>query len=114
VTTNVEDQLEDKGIKIAARLAGDNGVETSRAIADFALDNGLSTVSMAFATSQNFPDALAGAAFCGKRKSVLLLCDDKAADNLGFATEHASGIRTGYVFGGDLAFSEDLFDKLPE
>lgn len=114
VTPHVEGQLEDRGIKIAARLAGNNGVETSRAIADFALDNGLSAVSMAYATSQNFPDALAGAAFCGKRKSVLLLCDDKAAENLGFATEHASGIRTGYVFGGDLAFSEDLFDKLPE
>jgi lactocepin len=68
---------------------------------------------MAFATSQNFPDALAGAALCGKNGSVLLLCDDKAQANLSFATDHASQIECGYVFGGEMAFSKGLFDRLP-
>ena len=68
---------------------------------------------MAFATSLNFPDALGGAALCGKNQSVLLLCDDKAQANLSFATDHADEIVTGYVFGGEYAFSKGLFDRLP-
>ena len=114
VTPNVENQLTRAGIRIADRLAGRNGVETSRKIAEFALEEGLSATNMAFATSQNFPDALAGAALCGKNGSVLLLCDDKAQGNLSFAEQHASEIETGYVFGGELAFSERLFSRLPE
>jgi lactocepin len=113
VTPNVEKQLRDNGVELAERLAGKNGVETSRKIADFALDNGLTVANMAFATSQNFPDALAGAALCGRNGSVLLLCDDKAPGNLSFATDHASGIQTGYVFGGNLAFSDKLMESLP-
>ena len=113
VTANVESQLKKAGVTLAGRLAGDNGPATSRAIADFALENGLAVANMAFATSQNFPDALAGAALCGKNGSVLLLCDDKAPANLSFATDHASEIETGYVFGGELAFSKALFDSLP-
>ena len=114
MTPNVENQLTRAGIRIADRLAGRNGVETSRKIAEFALEEGLSVTNMAFATSQNFPDALAGAALCGKNGSVLLLCDDKAQGNLSFAEQHASEIETGYVFGGELAFSERLFSRLPE
>ena len=113
VTKNVVSQLKSNGVELAGRLAGANGVETSRMIADFALDNGLTVANMAFATSQNFPDALAGAALCGRNGSVLLLCDDKAPGNLSFATDHASGIQTGYVFGGNLAFSDKLMESLP-
>jgi lactocepin len=113
VTANVERQLKEAGVELAGRLAGANGPATSRAIADFALGNGLTAANMAFATSQNFPDALAGAALCGKNGSVLLLCDDAAKANLSFATDHAPEIETGYVFGGELAFSKGLFESLP-
>ncbi len=113
VTANVESQLKKAGVELADRLSGANGPATSRAIADFALENGLTVANMAFATSQNFPDALAGAALCGRNGSVLLLCDDKAQANLSFATDHASQIECGYVFGGEMAFSKGLFDRLP-
>ena len=113
VTENVERQLKAAGVELADRLSGANGPATSRAIADFALGNGLTVANMAFATSQNFPDALAGAALCGRNNSVLLLCDDKAKGNLSFATDHASQIECGYVFGGEYAFSKGLFDSLP-
>ena len=113
VTKNVENQLWNEGIGVINRLSGANGPATSRAIADFALERGLTAANMAFATSQNFPDALGGAALCGKNQSVLLLCDDKAQANLSFATDHADEIVTGYVFGGEYAFSKGLFDKLP-
>ncbi len=113
VTDKVESQLIKAGVAIAGRLAGLDGVHTSRAIADFAIKNGLSVSKMAFATSQNFPDALAGAALCGKNNSVLLLCDAKAQYNLSFAKTHKDNITTGYVFGGTYAFSESLFKSLP-
>lgn len=113
VTPNVVSQLNDSGIAVKGRLAGKSGVETSRAIANFALRNGLGARGMAFATSQNYPDALAGAAFCGKNGAVLLLADDKATGNISFAEEHASEIGTGYVFGGPAVFSDGLFASLP-
>ena len=113
VTPAVVDQLTSNGVAFAGRLAGGTGVQTSREIASFALANGLSVANMAYATSQNFPDALAGAALCGRNASVLLLCDDKAQGNLSFSTQHKDDIVQGYVFGGTLAFSEDLFNKLP-
>ena len=114
VTPAVEKALKDNGITLKGRLAGDNGVMTSRAIADFALENGLSVANMAYATSQDFPDALAGAALCGRNKSVLLLCDDRASGNLVFSTQNKAGIEQGYVFGGKLAFSDELMARLPE
>lgn len=113
VTENVEKQLAKANIKIAGRLEGKNGVQTSRKIADFALQHGLTVKNMAFATSQNFPDALAGAALCGMNRSVLLLCDDKAQSNFSFATTNKAQIEIGYVFGGTSAFSDDLYARLP-
>ncbi|MBQ9005197.1 MAG: cell wall-binding repeat-containing protein, partial [Atopobiaceae bacterium] len=113
VTPAVEKALKDNGVTLLDRLAGGTGVQTSREIANCARANGLSAANMAYATSQNFPDALAGAAPCGRNASVLLLCDDTAKDNLSFSTQHKDGIVQGYVFGGDLAFSPALFDRLP-
>ena len=114
VTSNVENQLSKAGVAVAGRLEGKDGVHTSRAIADFALQNGLSVEGMAYATSQNYPDALAGAALSGKNGSVLLLCDSEAQYNLSFSNDHKSDISQGYVYGGELAFSASLFEKLPK
>ena len=69
---------------------------------------------MGYATSKRFPDALAGAALLGSQGSVLLLADQDTQGNLAFAKAHASEIQYGYVFGGELAFSERLFSRLPE
>ncbi len=113
VRQRVVSQLASSGIAVRERLAGQTAVGTSRAIADFALRNGLGAKGMAFATSQNFPDALAGAALCGKNGSVLLLADDKAQTNIEFARLHVAEIGTGYVFGGAYAFSDGLLASLP-
>ena len=113
VRQRVVSQLASSGIAVRERLAGQTAVGTSRAIADFALRNGLGAKGMAFATSQNFPDALAGAALCGKNGSVLLLADDKAQINIEFAHLHVAEIGTGYVFGGAYAFSDGLLASLP-
>ena len=70
-------------------------------------------------------DALAGAALCGKNKSILLLCDDnKDKDGkdktYGQSVEAAvtvvnankGKVTYAYVFGGKLAVSENAMNKL--
>ena len=112
VTTNVEKQLRNKGIIIKTRLAGDNGVATSAAIAKWGLNNGLTANKMGVATSQNYPDALAGAALCGYNKSVLVLADDKAMANTSFPRPYRDRIKRGYVFGGKTAVGVKTWNAL--
>ena len=109
----VELQLRAANIGVAGRKAGSCGWETSCAIANWGLELGLSVDCMGYATSQKFPDALAGAALLGKKGSVLLLADQKAQGNLQFAKDHADEITRGYVFGGTGAFSQHCYDQLP-
>ena len=93
----------------------DNPVQNSisqSAIAKWGIQNGLSANNMGVATSQNYPDALAGAALCGYNKSVLVLADDKAMTNASFPKAYKSVIKRGYVFGGEFAVGKKTFDQL--
>ena len=112
VTTNVERQLRNAGISIKTRLAGNDGVLTSKAIAEWGLTNGMTANKMGVATSQNYPDALAGAALCGYNKSVLVLADDNAMTNASFPKLYKNNISQGYVFGGELAVGRKTFEAL--
>ena len=90
------------------RLAGKGRYETSKAIADWELKHGMTAVRPAVATGANFPDALAGAALCGKNRSVMVLVKDgklAAADALAAAKSQALH---GYVLGGPGAVSDQL------
>ncbi len=112
VTRNVVNQLDSLGISVRTRLGGKNGVETSSLIARWGLANGLSANRMGVATSQNFPDALGGAALCGHNKSILVLADDKANLNATFPALYKSVIRQGYVFGGPSAVGVSTWNTL--
>ena len=112
VTENVEKQLRSAGITIKTRLWGQMAVDTSKAIAEWGIANGMNANKMGVATSQNFPDALAGAAFCGKNKSVLVLADDKASLNATFPKAYKNNITRGYVFGGELAVGKQTMTTL--
>ena len=114
VSENVESQLAKKKIKVKKRLGGKNGVETSSLIAKYGLSNGLSVDKMGVATSQNFPDALAGAALCGHNKSILVLADDKAMTNAGFPKPYRTKLKKGYIFGGTSAVGNKTFTKLDQ
>jgi lactocepin len=64
---------------------------------------------MGVATQNGYWDALAGAALCGKKGSVLVLVDkEDSASIKGFAGKHSDYITTGYIFGGELAISPDV------
>ena len=114
VSPNVVKQLNNNRIKLKERLAGSNGVETSRRIAEYGLKTGLSMDKIGVATSQNFPDALAGAALCGHNGSVLVLADDKALYNTEFVALHKDEINTIYIFGGKFAVGENTANLLEE
>ena len=67
---------------------------------------------MGVATSQNYPDALAGAALCGHNKAVLVLADDKATANTSFPKAYKGSIIKGYVFGGTSAVGKKTMNML--
>ena len=100
VSDYVVSQIRNNGMSLKTRLYGKNGVETSAAIANWGLKNGMSANKAGIASSQNYPDALAGAALCGYNKSVLLLADDRALTNASFLSNYKWSIDRAYVFGG--------------
>ena len=113
VSTHVENQLKNAGFKIKKRLWGSTGVDTSKAIAEYGIKElGMSADCMGVATSQNYPDALAGAAFCGIRESVLILADDRATTNTSFPSAYKKNFYRGYIFGGPGAVGQKTMDLL--
>lgn len=108
----VQKTAEANGIKVVARLAGPNGVSTSKEIAGWGLKNGMQANLMGVATSQNYPDALAGAALCGFNNSVLVLADDAAQMNATFPRPYRAGITKMYVFGGVTAVQDLTFQNI--
>ncbi|MGI6221116.1 MAG: cell wall-binding repeat-containing protein [Coriobacteriales bacterium] len=130
---SIETQLKKAGVTSVTRLAGTNAYRTSAIIANWttgqlkngssepykgknitvvrfqpAAGNRLQANKLAISTGQNWLDALAGAALCGKNKSVLLLADAKTTKSnytlasawckTAFAKNTA--FRQGYIFGG--------------
>ncbi|NTU89960.1 MAG: cell wall-binding repeat-containing protein, partial [Actinobacteria bacterium] len=99
------------------RLSGIDRYQTSAAIADFAVNSGvLSYDGLGVATGANFPDALAGGAFCGEKGSVLLLADD-FNDECRYCidtciTDNATSLKKGYLFGGDDVVTLELEAKI--
>ena len=116
VTENVEKQLNKNSIpaKNISRITGNTAVDTSAGIAEYGLSHGMTIDGMGIATSQNYPDSLAGAALCGYNNSVLLLADDKAMQNTSFPKKYKADFANGYIFGGTLAVSDKVVKALQE
>lgn len=116
----IQSKAEIKGYSlILDRWSGDNRYQTSLAIAQNAVAEGiLSYNNMAIATGKNYPDALAGGAFCGKKRSVLLLGDESDSGRLGMDClfdQDVLGtacVSNGYILGGTSAISTWLADYL--
>lgn len=106
VSDSVKIQL--AGIE-CTRLWGASAPETSVAIANYSLQNGMVADNMAVATSESHYDALAGACFCGKKNSVLLLVSDANQTPIDlFVEPHFNDIFHGYIFGGRFSVSESV------
>ncbi len=140
--TSIETQLKNAGISASSitRLAGSNQYKTAQVIAEWSvgkLSNGTgggsglyqyakikfqpavklsaNRLGVARADDNNigWKDALAGAALCGKNKSVLILADVKnSAQAAAFVKANKNDIVFAYVFGGKLAVPEAAYNKL--
>lgn len=85
VPAAVQDQLKDNGITAVERFAGQDRYDTCQQIAKWAVGSSDSVVqplvkltyaAPAVATGTGYADALAGAAFCGRNQSVMLLANE--------------------------------------
>ena len=100
----------------AKRLGGGTAYGTSRKIADFAISQGMEAAHMGVATGKSYYDALAGAALCGKKNSVLILADDgnsNTVDNVVKPNKKALE-KSCYIFGGTSAVSTNVENKIKE
>ncbi len=126
VSRNVEAMSQIGAGKMVQRLSGETRDDTSIQIARWAtgwMDSAafqpselLNYDNMAIATSANYPDALAGAAFCGKNKSVVALMsnstDGAAKLASGVMTPNKASISNVCVLGGTSAIGEDVLSSL--
>ena len=107
VPTSVDAALGDK----AERLAGSTRIETAQKIAEFSIAEGMTAYNCSVANANNYPDALAGGAACGKTGTVMLLVNDSSASSVAeFLT--ANGVKEFNILGGTAAVSEGTADTL--
>jgi lactocepin len=104
VPWSVDQELSKAGIS-TDRLAGQNAIETSYYIGNFALNEGMTNKHMAIVTTQDFADALSGAALAGAQNSILVLVNQKGGFDA-FKKLYMWGIAHGHILGGPLAISE--------
>lgn len=110
VGAEVRNQL---GSLFAGRLSGATAYETSLAIAEWCVSQGMKANNVGIATGESYYDALSGAALCGKSNAVLALVSDSNRVTIDeFVKLHALQIANAYVFGGPAAISSSSFDVL--
>ena len=113
LSDSVKTQLAKAGLTVRGRLQGQTAIETSQAVAEFALKNGMSAKMVGVATVNGYWDALSGAALCGKNNAPLLLVSDEQSSTIAkFVQPRAGTIKTGFVFGGEGTMSNAVLDRL--
>lgn len=103
------------------RIAGADRYKTSLAIAEFGialgvLGDGENAQYAALATGTNFPDALCGAALCGRIGAPLYLTHDSVGGRVGIYRSLARGVyhgefKKGYVLGSNKAVPDSILSK---
>lgn len=106
VSEHVEAALRSTSMVVAGRLGGADAVETSDLVARLGIAKGLVENRLGVATINGYWDALSGAAFCGKTRSVIVLVDGThSATITKFMAEKCARVREAFVFGGERAVS---------
>lgn len=97
------------------RISGITAVDTSIKLAEWQTKNGMRYTNCGFATDKNYPDALAGAALCGKHLGVLMLVNDAEVGKVTAVTSaHKCVIGEANVFGGRFAVSYKVYSALSD
>ena len=111
VSSKVEGQLRDIGLSYK-RVAGSNGIDTSRAVAQFALREGMGMKHMTVATTSGYKDALCAVPLCGEQGSVLTLCNTTGGLDAFNAVYDSDKVGHGHVVGGVKAISESNYTAI--
>ena len=112
IKSSVESQL--RGITSSIeRWSGATRYETSLRIAEKTTADGMSWVTVAVASGENFPDALAGASLVGKSRGVLLLTAPGNGSSItGTLSSRRSLIGRCYILGGEAAVSKVVANQV--
>lgn len=114
VDSNVDTQIKDKGIGVE-RIYGQTMINTSQAVAQFAIKEGMSVNKMGIATTNGYYDGLAASPLLGKNNSVLVLTDSKdlsAINNIYVNGKKTTFVSQAYIFGGKYAVSESVYNHV--
>lgn len=107
ISEKVENDIRGAGFEMPSRFAGASAIETSEAVATYGINRGMNANLMGVATTNGYWDALSGSAFCGKKRSVIVLVDGPSSHSIkGFMFQNNARVRQAYVFGGDMAVTE--------
>ena len=111
ISPNVEQQL--SGVP-AKRLQGPTAIETSQAVANQCLADGMKPNNLCVATSEGYWDGLAGAALAGGKNAPLILARPgvPASATNGLVNAHKKEISQGYVLGGPAAVPDATLNAL--
>ena len=113
IPASVEAQLKGIGVTTVKRLWGQSAIDTSVAVAQFCLAEGMQANGMGVATSGGYWDALTGAALCGRQNAVLVLvANEKRPSITTFVKANRMDIAQLYVFGGNAAVSAASVDAI--
>ena len=103
-----EAALAGAGVTEVVRRAGKNAIETSMAIAQLAIDEGMSANFMGVATTSGYWDALTGGPLCGLRGGVLVLASPANTNAAGLSASYKDQMLRGYVLGGRGALPDEV------
>jgi putative cell wall-binding protein len=109
VSKAVEDQVGDIDLE---RLGGATRYDTSKLIAQWSLNHGMSLSEVCVVSGLNFPDALAGAALAGGRCGIMVLVNGDGGVCLDWVLENSSDLSKVQVLGGESAVSQSVYDCL--
>lgn len=112
VSNNAEQAL--KRSMNVERWAGQTRYETSQLIAQNAIANGAGSMSyVAFASGENFPDALSGGPVVGSHGGILLLTQKNSSELIkNWILSNRSNIQSCYTIGGCGAISPYAFSNI--
>lgn len=114
VSAKTATALKNAGLAVK-RYGGANAYETSALLAAWEVSQGMTYANAGISTASGYWDALAGGAFCGAKKSVLMLADDGYTT---FAAAKVKPVKTtmkaAYIFGGPSAVGTTAQNALAE
>lgn len=96
------------------RRAGATRYETSMAVADWGLSNGLREDAIVYAAGLNFPDALTAGPLAGRNGSVLLLVDSSSNSTVSYSVKFRGKTTKAWIVGGTSAVSQMTANRIAD